>query len=41
MGGHSESLNIEFENDFDLSDIRMLLHQQDGIITTENKEDMM
>lgn len=31
MGGHSESLNIEFENDFDLSDVRMLLHQQDGI----------
>ncbi|MDG1147394.1 MAG: aspartate-semialdehyde dehydrogenase [Crocinitomicaceae bacterium] len=31
MGGHSEALNIEFENDFDLSDIRMLLHQQEGI----------
>lgn len=31
MGGHSESLNIEFENDFELSDVRMLLHQQDGV----------
>jgi aspartate-semialdehyde dehydrogenase len=31
MGGHSESLNIEFENDFDLSDVRQLLHNQDGI----------
>ena len=31
MGGHSESLNIEFENDFDLSDVRKLLHAQEGI----------
>jgi len=31
MGGHSESLNIEFENDFDLSDVRLSLHRQDGI----------
>jgi aspartate-semialdehyde dehydrogenase len=31
MGGHSESLNIEFENDFDLSDVRKLLHEQEGI----------
>ncbi|MBL1281122.1 MAG: aspartate-semialdehyde dehydrogenase [Fluviicola sp.] len=31
MGGHSESLNIEFENDFDLAEVRSLLHQQDGI----------
>ncbi len=31
VGGHSESVNIEFENDFDLSDVRRLLHEQDGI----------
>lgn len=31
MGGHSESLNIEFENEFELSAIRTLLHQQEGI----------
>ena len=31
VGGHSESLNVEFENDFELSNVRMLLHQQDGI----------
>jgi len=30
-GGHSESVNIEFENDFDLNEVRMLLHNQDGI----------
>lgn len=31
VGGHSESVNIEFENDFDLSDVRRLLHEQSGI----------
>ena len=31
MGGHSESLNIEFENDFDLNEVRKLLHHQAGI----------
>jgi len=30
-GGHSESVNIEFENDFDLTEIRRLLHDQPGI----------
>ncbi len=31
MGGHSESLNIEFENEFELSEIRSLLHDQEGV----------
>ena len=31
VGGHSEAVNIEFDNDFDLSDVRRLLHEQDGI----------
>ncbi len=31
VGGHSESINVEFENDFSLSEVRMLLHNQDGI----------
>ena len=30
-GGHSESVNIEFENDFDLNEVRRLLHNQKGI----------
>lgn len=30
-GGHSESINIEFEKDFDLNTVRKLLHNQDGI----------
>ena len=31
VGGHSEAVNIEFENDFDLADVRKLLHEQNGI----------
>lgn len=31
VGGHSESVNIEFEKDFDLSEVRRLLHEQPGI----------
>lgn len=31
VGGHSESVNIEFENDFDLTEVRRLLHGQSGI----------
>lgn len=31
VGGHSEAVNVEFEHDFDLADVRKLLHEQDGI----------
>lgn len=31
VGGHSEAVNMEFENDFDLSEVRRLLHDQPGI----------
>ena len=30
-GGHSESVNIEFENDFDLAEIRNILSNTDGV----------
>ncbi len=36
MGGHSESVNIEFENDFDLADVRTLLEQSEGIIVSDD-----
>ena len=36
MGGHSESLNIEFENDFDLDDIRSLLADSPGVIVQDD-----
>lgn len=31
VGGHSEAVNVTFESDFDLSEVRALLHAQDGI----------
>ena len=36
MGGHSESVNIEFESDFDLDEVRTLLAAQSGVIVVDN-----
>lgn len=36
IGGHSESVNIEFENDFDLDEVRALLTKQPGLIVMDN-----
>ncbi|MFN5985193.1 MAG: aspartate-semialdehyde dehydrogenase [Fluviicola sp.] len=31
VGGHSEAVNIEFEKEFDLAEVRKLLHETEGI----------
>jgi aspartate-semialdehyde dehydrogenase len=31
VGGHSEAVNIEFENEFDLTEVRKLLHEMPGV----------
>lgn len=36
MGGHSESLNIEFEKEFDLNDVRELLAMAPGVILVDD-----
>ena len=36
MGGHSESVNVEFENDFDLNELRNLLASSSGIIVQDD-----
>jgi aspartate-semialdehyde dehydrogenase len=36
MGGHSESVNIEFENDFDVAEVRELLEKTEGIIVVDD-----
>ena len=36
IGGHSESVNIEFENEFDLADVRAALAAQEGVIVVDN-----
>ena len=36
VGGHSEAVNIEFENDFDIQEVRTLLHQSAGVVVQDN-----
>jgi aspartate-semialdehyde dehydrogenase len=36
IGGHSESVNIEFENDFDVNEVKELLSKSPGIIVKDN-----
>jgi len=36
MGGHSESVNIEFENDFDVTDVKNLMAATEGIILVDD-----
>lgn len=36
MGGHSESVNIEFENDFDLAEVRALLSKSPGVVVQDD-----
>lgn len=36
IGGHSESVNIEFSNDFDLNEVRTLLAKQKGVVVVDN-----
>lgn len=38
MGGHSESVNIEFLNDFEENDIKQMLGTESGIIVIDNPE---
>ena len=36
MGGHSESVNIEFENEFDLAEVRSILEKAEGVIVQDD-----
>ena len=36
MGGHSESVNIEFAEDFDLAEVRSILEKAPGVIVTDD-----
>jgi len=37
-GGHSESVNVQFENDFELSEVRKLLENTPGVTLQDNPE---
>ena len=36
MGGHSEAVNIQFENDFDIEELKNILHNTKGIIVMDD-----
>ncbi|HLP36215.1 aspartate-semialdehyde dehydrogenase [Lacibacter sp.] len=36
MGGHSESVNVEFANDFDLNEVKALLSSAPGIVVVDD-----
>lgn len=38
VGGHSEAVNIEFENDFDITEVRKILHNTPGIKVQDNTD---
>lgn len=39
VGGHSEALNVEFTNDFDVNEVRTILQETDGIIVQDNLQE--
>ncbi|HEY4322474.1 MAG TPA: Asd/ArgC dimerization domain-containing protein, partial [Mucilaginibacter sp.] len=36
IGGHSESVNIEFEKDFDLAEVRAILEKAPGVLVVDD-----
>jgi aspartate-semialdehyde dehydrogenase len=41
IGGHSEAVNIEFENDFDLAEVRALLGATEGVIVQDDPANLV
>ncbi|WP_295338051.1 aspartate-semialdehyde dehydrogenase [Flavobacterium sp.] len=38
VGGHSETVNIEFTNDFDIAELRKILHHTNGVTVQDNAD---
>jgi aspartate-semialdehyde dehydrogenase len=38
VGGHSEAVNIEFYNDYNLSEVREILHHTVGVVVQDNND---
>jgi aspartate-semialdehyde dehydrogenase len=36
IGGHSEAINVEFENEFDLAEVRVLLSNAPGVVVVDD-----
>jgi len=37
-GGHSESINVEFKQDFDINEVRKIIHETEGLILQDNPD---
>ena len=40
LGGHSEAVNVEFEEDFDIAEVRKLLSEAPGVILEDEPEEL-
>lgn len=40
MGGHSESVNVEFENEYDMAEVRSLLETAPGVILVDDVKNL-
>lgn len=40
MGGHSESVNVEFENEFDLNEVRTILQNAPGVVLVDDVKNL-
>lgn len=38
VGGHSEAVNVAFNNDFTVADIQTILHNTDGVVVQDNND---
>ena len=38
VGGHSEAVNVEFSTDFDVNEVRKILHNTDGVVVQDNND---
>lgn len=38
VGGHSEAVNVQFENDFDVNEVRQILQNTPGVTVQDNSE---
>lgn len=38
VGGHSEAVNVEFANDFNIAEVRQILHNTAGVVVQDNND---
>ncbi|GAA4407612.1 aspartate-semialdehyde dehydrogenase [Nibrella viscosa] len=41
IGGHSEAVNIEFENEYDLDEVRAILNETEGVVVQDDPKNFL